>query len=112
MKPTYEELQAQVEVLRQALSDAQQNIGFLSHHLRGRMGEAALMDMAEKADSWADILNQPPSACLVQVRAEAGLLGYKVGATEHFLHIQSGGGLFGVDQRANQYAERIRQEVK
>jgi hypothetical protein len=73
-------LVAQVVTLRKAVAEAKQVVGFLSHHLRGRMAEAAIIDMAEKADSWAVILNQSPAACLAQVRAEAGRAGFVAGA--------------------------------
>jgi hypothetical protein len=101
-------LQARVELLRDALSEAQQTIGFLSHHLRGRMAEAAIIDMAEKADSWAVILNQSPTACLAQVRAEAGRAGFVSGYSKGW---NDYAGVYGFRREplADQYAERIRQ---
>jgi hypothetical protein len=43
------------------------------------MGEAALMDMAEKADSWSNLLEQSPQQHLAEIRAEAGRDGYLQG---------------------------------
>lgn len=64
-------LMAQVEALREHASDAAGALGFLSHHLRGRMGEAALMDMAEKADALSEALAATPQQHLAEIRAEA-----------------------------------------
>lgn len=50
------ELKSQVDSLLEPAVEAAEALGFLSHHLRGRMGEAALMDMAEKADALKDAL--------------------------------------------------------
>ena len=51
MKPTYKELQSQVEVLVDELRSASRYVGFLSVHLRGRLTEAALLDIAKRAES-------------------------------------------------------------
>ena len=44
---------AQVEQLRKCLTEASETVGFLSYHLRGRMGVNALTDLAQKADKWS-----------------------------------------------------------
>jgi hypothetical protein len=46
------EFKNRIAELKANLKDAYENIGFLSTHLRGRMGEQALLEMAEKADKW------------------------------------------------------------
>lgn len=75
---TYDELLAErdalathVEALRDAATDAANALGFLSHHLRGRVGEASLLDMAEKADAVSKALSITPQQCLAEIRAEA-----------------------------------------
>lgn len=45
--------EAAVDVIRsliEAASSAAETLGFLSHHLRGRLADKALLDMANKAD--------------------------------------------------------------
>jgi signal transduction histidine kinase len=51
-----EELQENLEILRSALTHAQHTIGFLSHHLRGKLADDALMNFAEQADAFKVIL--------------------------------------------------------
>lgn len=53
-----EQLASQVEQFLTYMEDAHSTLGFLSTHLRGRMGEAALLDMAEKADDWREFCDQ------------------------------------------------------
>ena len=93
MKPTYEELQAQVEILKgvmQSMADA---------HLED--GET------EAAEQFLIHIRATPAACLAQVKAEAGrsgfVAGYGAGLDCRFTNI-------GVEL-ADEYAERIRQEV-
>ena len=69
-------LAAQVEALRDAAADAANALGFLSHHLSGRVGEAALLDMAEKADAVSEALSETPQQCLADIKAEAGRAGF------------------------------------
>jgi hypothetical protein len=45
-------LQAQVEQLREFLTEASMIAGFLSYHLHSRMSVNALADLAKKADAW------------------------------------------------------------
>lgn len=71
LEDIYLALQAQVEQLRESASEAQESLGFLSHHLRGRIGEAALMDMAGKADALKDALELTPTQCLSEIKAQA-----------------------------------------
>jgi hypothetical protein len=51
-----EELQENLDILRSALTQAQHTIGFLSHHLRGKLADDALMNLAEQADAFRVIL--------------------------------------------------------
>ena len=51
-----EEMQENLEILRSALAQAQQTVGFLSHHLRGRLADDALMNLAKQADAFKVIL--------------------------------------------------------
>jgi hypothetical protein len=44
------------EILIDALDGAAKTVGFLSYHLRGRVAEEALLDMAAKADEWASVV--------------------------------------------------------
>jgi hypothetical protein len=98
-KPTYEELAAQVEVLRNHLGDARQTVGFLSHHLRGKLSDTALIELAGRADYWAGVLKDSPAACLAQVKADA------VESAVKFFHPARD-----IDAEALQsYSERIRQ---
>lgn len=101
-------LSAQVGQLRDALTDAAETIGFLSHHLRGRMGEAALMDMAEKADDWSEIAKLTPTQCLAERDAE-------VAAKAVEATIEAAIDLGYLDNDAMQCAfirERMRQQAK
>lgn len=59
-----EALKARVEQLRESAQEAANALGFLSFHLRGRIGEAALMDIAEKADALQGALDATPAQCL------------------------------------------------
>lgn len=69
MKPTYEELLAQVDTLRAYLLEASQHIGFLSNHLRGRMAKGAIIGMAKNSEKWQAIAQSDAAACLAQVKA-------------------------------------------
>ena len=60
------ELKAQVDRLLEPAAEAAEALGFLSCHLRGRMGEAAIMDMAEKADALKDALKATPEQCFAE----------------------------------------------
>lgn len=71
------ELKAQVEQLRESASEARNWLEFLSYHLRGRMENAALMDMAEKADALKSALNLTPTQCLAEIKAQAVETEYK-----------------------------------
>lgn len=64
-------LATHVEALRDAATDAANALGFLSHHLRGRVGEASLLDMAEKADAVSKALSITPQQCLAEIKADA-----------------------------------------
>lgn len=99
-------LAAHVEALRDAATDAANALGFLSHHLRGRVGEASLLDMAEKADAVSEALSITPQQCLAEIRAEA------VSAFAKYIN-DTGELNFGdanfVMQEAHDYAEQLRQ---
>jgi signal transduction histidine kinase len=51
-----DELEEYTEILRSALTQAQHTVGFLSHHLRGKIADDALMNLAEQADAFKVIL--------------------------------------------------------
>lgn len=42
--------------LLEALEKASETVGHLSSHLRGRMGEAALLELAQLADEWSQLI--------------------------------------------------------
>ena len=46
------------EALRSGLLSAAHEIGFLSGHLRGRMAQGAIEEMANKADQWVALASQ------------------------------------------------------
>ena len=52
------ELRAEHEALRPGLLSAAHEIGFLSDHLRGRMAQGAIEEMAKKADEWVALAGQ------------------------------------------------------
>jgi hypothetical protein len=106
LKAERDALAAQVEVLKVSLSEAQQTVGFLSHHLRGRMGEVALIDLAEKADHWASVLQAVPAQHLAEIRAEAGRVGFIAGANEFSASASMDDH---IELLANLYDEKIRQ---
>lgn len=108
-------LAAKVEALRDAAEDAAESLGFLSHHLRGRMGEAALMDMAEKADALNEALKATPQHHLRELRAEAGRAGFVAGYEFCLSTLPSPYcNLIAVNYKgmAERYADSIRQGVK
>ena len=53
---TLSEQKENIEILRTALTQAQHTIGFLSHHLRGKLADDALINLAEQADAFKVIL--------------------------------------------------------
>ena len=71
------ELEAKVKQLREPAQEAANVLGFLSFHLIGRIGEAALMDIAEKADALQGALDATPAQCLAETKAHAGRDGYQ-----------------------------------
>jgi len=114
MKPTYEELQAQFEVLRREFQDARKTLQVIAS-CGGDSTDAEIVDVVlDEARRWVSryddsVLKATPAACLAQVKADAGRAGYQAGcsaateirnmtATEAY-------------SRAFEYAERIRQEV-
>jgi len=52
------ELRAENDALRPGLLSAAHEIGFLSDHLRGRMAQGAIEEMAKKADQWVALASQ------------------------------------------------------
>lgn len=98
-------LAAQVEALRGAAEDAAESLGFLSHHLRGRMGEAALMDMAEKADALNEALKATPQHHLRELQAEAVLNAVNFGRNQTKYFLRSSEDIL---QQIEQYADNIR----
>jgi hypothetical protein len=109
-KPTYEELQAQVEVLRQALEpftatglsalSAEGNYTVAHHRIKEWLGFTKFKRLIEAC-------NQTPAACLAQVRAEAGRAGYQLGAEQWCFNQNEM--QIDIERAANQHAERIRQ---
>jgi len=96
-KPTYEELAAQVEVLKNMLIHGYK----LDLQIRG----------VDELNIPAFLLNfekelPTPAACLAQVRVEAGRAGY-VAACLSWMGLKSEEGMVFSD--ADRYAERIRQ---
>ena len=57
-----DELQTQVEMLADELRSASRYVGFLSVHLRGRLTEAALLDIAKRAESMWEASQQGGTA--------------------------------------------------
>jgi hypothetical protein len=104
-KPTYEELAAQVEVLRGALEP------FASTGLPSCVSREDYSVMQERVKDWfgaaqfkkaIEVYNQTPAACLAQVKADA------VESAVKFFHPARD-----IDADALQsYADRIRQEVE
>jgi hypothetical protein len=92
MKPTYEELQAQIEVLREKLTDIQETTSDKAYVYQLQAKQA---------------LRLTPAACLVQVKAEAGRAAYLSCLNNSFGEVN----LEYHKKIADQYAERIRQEV-
>ncbi len=107
MQPEHDGLAAQVEVLRNHLGNARQTVGFLSHHLRGKLSDTALIELAGRADYWAGVLKDSPATCLAQVKADAGRAGFIEAAQIYSDWVTEGDYL----PSADKYAERIRQEV-
>ena len=53
-----QKLKDENEALRSGLLSAAHEIGFLSDHLRGRMAQGAIEEMAKKADEWVALASQ------------------------------------------------------
>ncbi|KRS22852.1 hypothetical protein AAY72_01715 [Alishewanella sp. WH16-1] len=66
------ELKVQVEQLLKPAKEAAEALGFASHHLRGRVSEKMLMDMAEKADALIGAIGSTPAQCLSEHDAVVG----------------------------------------
>jgi hypothetical protein len=106
-KPTYEELQAkrdalaaQVEVLRASMSDA----------VKMHKAEVFTKSMWETAfDEFEMLLEQTPSACLAQVLADAFKSGFSKAKAVYGCEL--GHCATDLNEWADQYAERILQEV-
>lgn len=67
-----QQLKAQVEQLLKPAKEAAEALGFASHHLRGRVSEKMLMDMAEKADALIGAIGSTPAQCLSEHDAVVG----------------------------------------
>jgi hypothetical protein len=93
-KPTYEELAAQVEVLRTQITKARE---YLSHVDVNSAG--VMLDVA---------LESTPAACLAQVRADAGRAGYAECALDFGL-CSTDEQRVNIVKQADAYAESIRQ---
>jgi len=104
MKPTYEELQAQVE-----------NLWYVAKELSGMIGEyrgcqenslrQAMFDFNERL---RPRIRATPAACLAQVKADAGRAGFI--ACGQWVDGEDDG-RHTIAEAADQYAERIRQGV-
>lgn len=113
---TYEDLAAQVEVLRGALEP------FAVTGLPSCVEREDYSVMQERVKDWFGVTqfkkaieayNQTPIACLAQVRAEAGRAGFIEGSNQTHLFLTGDiSELPLLNARADQYAERIRQEGK
>lgn len=66
------QLKVQVEQLLKPAKEAAEALGFASHHLRGRVSEKMLMDMAEKADALISAIGSTPAQCLSEHDAVVG----------------------------------------
>jgi len=102
-KPTYDELQAQVEVLRRSVLKAynhQLNVGYDNQRgvseVFSLLGDAFLLAQAT------------PTACLAQVRADAGRAGFVAGYSSGFAD-RSLKRSFSPEWHASGYANRVRQ---
>jgi len=107
-KPTYEELAAQVEVLRTQLDVALNCITCADE--TGYVQDVGFVDLEQVALDITETLKATPTACLAQVKADAGRAGYFRG------HLDAGGSDSDWNKKhseyhADQYAESIRQEV-
>lgn len=96
-KPTYDELQAQVEVLQSWLRQAAELVNL--------DGGTAIDWLIDNHQAMLSATKEIPSACLAQVRAEAGragfVAGYEAGHTYRFANIG--------DDLADEYADQVRQ---
>ncbi len=104
MKPTYEELQAQVEVLQDAA---------IKICLRLDADGVSTYGIADDVESLQEVVNKTPATCLAQVKAEAGRAGFIAGY--HKMHIEFVGSIApagSAEHAADQYAERIKQGDK
>jgi hypothetical protein len=101
MKPTYEELAAQVEVLRQKgrllVEQAERALDFDIGNYHALKGSAYALDNA---------LDATPAACLAHVKADAGRAGFVEGAVCARHPIKPNA--VEIKQSADQYAEHIR----
>jgi hypothetical protein len=113
----YNALAAQVEVLRREFQDARRTLQVIAS-CGGDSTDAEIVDVVlDEARRWVSryddsVLKLKPAACLAQVRADAGRAGFVAGY--HKMHIEFVGSVAptgSAEQLADQYAERIRQEV-
>ena len=111
MKPTYEELQAQVEALRIEFQDAIKTLQVIAS-CGGDSTDAEIVDVAlDEARRWVSryddsVLKATPAACLAQVKAEAGRAGFVACLNFVCNNPESWA------DAANEYAERIKQGGK
>jgi hypothetical protein len=103
-KPTYEELAAQVEVLKYHINRVIQasacNTG----------NEPSLSCFHRALDEAHDAFRATPAACLAQVKADAGRAGFIEGAVCARHPIKPNA--VEIKQSADQYAERILKDAK
>ena len=100
---TYEELLAERDTLKYHLSRVLSAYG-------GNSGfEPSLSVFCRAIDEAREIINETPSQCLAEIKAEAGKAGFVAGY--HKMHIEFVGSLAsseGAEFAANQYADKIR----
>jgi hypothetical protein len=113
-KPTYEELTAQNEALQKVL----RRLVSVEHEYGGSLqlnGQFAYKVPESIFKSAKQALGTTPTACLAQVRAEAGQKGWmecaRIYCTEEHFTPHPATGMTAI-KGAHQYAESIRQEVK
>jgi len=103
--PTYEELAAQVEVLKQVFSELVGNANTDANEFSQVIISKIDFDAVHKC------FESTPAVCLAQVRADAGRAGYIAG-TKHSDNVFFFDATPDINIAAKEYAECIRQEVQ
>lgn len=104
-------LMAQINNIHESATEAHEALGFLSHHLRGRMGEAALMDMAEKSDALKEALAATPEQCLAEVKAQA-VEDSAAACGDACRSVRHSDGYYHSEAFLFDYADQLRQQAK